>query len=371
MFNIVIRSDFSLADLSNLHQSGAAVVKTPHIGNIYPNNLAVAQQRIPLLLNDRTIGHKDRNFHPHLLIENKQATVVACDQSLTYHSTFTRRVNGYTIGSSVVDVHTNKLRNIFPQTRIETYTQYQQRHKLIFLSILDILIRDHFQLFERYVDSNGKIEYIKPSCYQAVNIQKIHGLSNLKEGWLIPNILTIFICGICEAVDFNTHETYHLSGPDMVRYIGKLQPALNSLYNQVKLHSSLELPDSLDYYLIPASEMRLAVHKSRKNILDNLMSAYLDMTSYEQLRRMSMRTASSEQRKIMLTKIMKARKSDKRHLTEAVKMCPDIFYDIASASYLSQHDLSSASDLYVHPWGINTPIDNVQSAIRDMKRLLS
>lgn len=66
-FNILIHDDISLDELIKINESGGRVLKTPHIGNIYPNNLAIISLGIPTLLYDRTIGTKDENFHPYKL----------------------------------------------------------------------------------------------------------------------------------------------------------------------------------------------------------------------------------------------------------------------------------------------------------------
>ncbi len=60
-----------------IDKSGGRVLKTPHIGNIYPNNLALIALGIPTLLYDRTIGSKDKSFQPHKLIYNGVAKQIA------------------------------------------------------------------------------------------------------------------------------------------------------------------------------------------------------------------------------------------------------------------------------------------------------
>ncbi|MBL7057734.1 hypothetical protein ISS03_00165 [Patescibacteria group bacterium] len=370
MFNIVICNNLSFADLRDLHNRGMPVIKTPHVGNMYPNNLAVAKIGIPLLLNDRTIGYKDKNFHPHLIIQSGKYEAIACDKKFTPHNVFQKRVNGYEIGSSVVNIHTAKLRRIFPNTRIETYTEYQQRHISIFTEIVNLLLRNYYQLFGKYVDTNGTIHLIQPSNESSISKDKIFGITNAHEGWLLPNIITILICGICEILDYQTYQSYHLSGPDMVRYIGQLRPTLNDLYDHICKHSSLPIPPHLDYFLIPASEMRFAVHKSQESILNDLIDSYLSTKTNRQNRSSQMQSATEDQKKELIATITRERKAHNNVFAQAVNTCKGIFYDIHSAKYLSQHDLFESSDLYVHPWGIKTPIEEIVHTVKYMKKFL-
>lgn len=76
-FHILIHDDISIAQLIEIDKNGGRVLKTPHIGNIYPNNLALISLGIPTLLYDRTIGIKDKSFHPHKIVYNGIAEEIA------------------------------------------------------------------------------------------------------------------------------------------------------------------------------------------------------------------------------------------------------------------------------------------------------
>ncbi|PSO44287.1 MAG: hypothetical protein BRC22_02740, partial [Parcubacteria group bacterium QH_9_35_7] len=70
LFDVQERKDINLKALAQINRGGGSVVKTPHVGNWYPNNLAVAQTGIHMLAYDRNIGRKDSNFHPHKVIKD-------------------------------------------------------------------------------------------------------------------------------------------------------------------------------------------------------------------------------------------------------------------------------------------------------------
>ena len=76
-FKISIHDDISIADLLVINKRGGVVLKTPHVGNIYPNNLAIASLGIPMLFYDRTLGNKDFNFHPNKIIVGGKSEILA------------------------------------------------------------------------------------------------------------------------------------------------------------------------------------------------------------------------------------------------------------------------------------------------------
>ena len=58
----------SLNDLVALRAQGFSVLKSPHVGNQHPSNLACAALQLPLEMVTFTSPSKDVNFHPHLRI---------------------------------------------------------------------------------------------------------------------------------------------------------------------------------------------------------------------------------------------------------------------------------------------------------------
>ena len=109
-FTCDLRTDFSLQQLVDLHRAGQPVVKTPHVGNAYPNNLACASVGLPMLFVDHTVSGKDRNFHPQCVIVNGQSEVIADHGQLLTHATVAKSATIvdarlFPVGAKVADCH--------------------------------------------------------------------------------------------------------------------------------------------------------------------------------------------------------------------------------------------------------------------------
>jgi len=150
-FKISIHDDISIADLVDINKRGGVVLKTPHVGNIYPNNLAMAFLGIPMLFYDRTLGKKDFNFHPHKLIVDGKSEILADPNILTSHSVITHISKGFpyphAVGTKLVDFHMSVLKRSLPQAHCFTYTEYVQKNKHEVLQILEAVTNLHPNLW--------------------------------------------------------------------------------------------------------------------------------------------------------------------------------------------------------------------------------
>lgn len=135
-FHILIHDDISIAQLIEIDKNGGRVLKTPHIGNIYPNNLALISLGIPTLLYDRTIGIKDKCFHPHKIVYNGIAEQIADPDIFSTHSRVKYQPKNFVlrenfVGRKISDLHLDILRQALPRGNFFTYTQYLKDNKKI------------------------------------------------------------------------------------------------------------------------------------------------------------------------------------------------------------------------------------------------
>ncbi len=369
MLKVQIRNDLSFSDLVNLQSSGKSVIKTPHVGNVYLNNLLVADLGIKMLFYDRTLGYKDFNFHPHRVVRAKEDPIdIASPEILTTHNVVNCRkdlgfISGLCQDMSIVDFHMNSLQTVIPDIDAITYTDYLQEHKSLVMKILKMLNQDPRILSEwnRYVDTFGILQQRSPGSWLDVE-PFIFGLTNSQFGWLIPNSITILLSGIIEAVVTGCNEVFHLSGPDMVRYINMHKRFFMLAQSVV---DASDIPVDIIFNLIPVAENRLVVPSSYKESLDNLIDAYINIKSAEISRgALAKKVTDSTERSALFDNFKKQRAKEREALQIAISECTVIFYDIRSARYFSQYDMLAGESLYYHPWTIEAPLEDISKAMK-------
>ena len=164
-FHILIHDDISIAELMEINKNGGRVLKTPHIGNIYPNNLALISLGIPTLLYDRTIGIKDKSFYPHKIVYNGIAEQIADPTILSTHSRVKRQPKNFIfrenlVGRKITDLHLAILKQALPRGNFFTYTQYLEDNKEIASEIVKVIAKKFPQIWYRFVNEEGSIEKI-------------------------------------------------------------------------------------------------------------------------------------------------------------------------------------------------------------------
>ncbi len=364
-FDLVTRDDLSLADLVRMHQAGASVLKTPHVGNIYPNNLAIAMLGLPLVLVDRTIGHKDRNFHPHQLIHERRAEVVAPGDVLTTHAkivrTPSRFAERFTVGARVMDAHMKALREALPHADLMTETERQRRDPEFFSSLFETLHHGAPHAWERYVREDGVVMQRKPTDgWKQICDEGIHGLvPDHANGWITPNIWALIADAVSQWRLRGTSQLFELSGPDMVIYIGKHQEELHQCYHAVRQHLFPALPETMTCVIVPVAEMRLIVPVEQRAALEALVDAYLSLGAFRVQTAEQMRGLTVEARATLSLMITEKRYGLNTRLRETVQACPDLVYNIRHASYLSQYDMLTGTKFFIHPWGVETPMREI------------
>ncbi len=372
-FSVIARTDLSLHNLHAMYRSGGSVMKTPHVGNIYPCNLGVAQVGIPMVFYDRTFGSRDRNFHPHGVIRGGKFEVLSEDHLLTTHATSQQMSSlapeWFSVGASMKHGHMRALRAAIPDMEGDLYTDILLKQANDLLPMLEIAFRAMPSLWERAVSEDGIVESVSFDTWDTLLKTGIFGVTHPNAGVLIPNTLNILLLTILDAKEKGIVEAYHLSGPDMITYINRLEKDLHFLYDTIRLAlSDWRLPETLSLHIVPVADMRFAVVKTRQNALDTLVDAYLAYTNNNRLHGERMRSASATDQARVKSEVVLLRRAEREHLIRAVHECPDVLYSIYDRNAPSQYDVLDAGGLYVHPWAIHAQMSELMAAMRQFER---
>ncbi len=372
-FLITPNDRLSLADLAALAKRGAYVVKTPHVGNAYPNNLAVASLGIPLLLVDQTIGARDRNFHPHRLIAGGRAETIADGSVLTTHARVTRAPSRFAerfpLGARTAEAHVRALRDAFPRAAIETESQRARRCQEILLPLLEILTDLAPHEWRRRVDGAGCVrDAVCTRGWRGVAADGIHGFSADGAGWIVPNAWNLLADGVIGSLESGRDTVYELSGPDMIRYYKKLLPEMSRLYDLLRPRFPRRLPETVRMEMAPAAEMRLVTTRRRAAALEALVEAHLRLDAHHHAGGF-LRALDGARKE----EAIRAHGANRARLVERVRAaahdCPEIFYRIEEANCLTQYDLLGGEELWVHPWGVEAPLGRLRDALALFARL--
>lgn len=373
-FPVIVRTDLSLHDLYLIHRSGGSVMKTPHVGNVYPCNLGIANIGIPMVFYDRTFGDRDRNFHPHGVIRGGHFEKLSEDHVLTTHA-ISNCVSAlapewFSKGTSMKHGHMQALRAAIPNMEGDVYTNILASRAKDLLPILEGAFQAMPRLWNRYVHEDGLVREATYRSWNQLLSSGILGVTHSNYGALIPNTLNILLLTILEAKEKRVADVFHLSGPDMIVYIKRLDLELHCLYDAIRCTlSEWNLPETLSFHIVPTVDMRFVVVQTRKPALDHLIDTYLTYTQNNRLYGERMRDVSVSEREQVKTEVTHLRYAERERLIRAVHECPDVLYSIYDQNAPSQYDVLDAGGLYVHPWAIHAPMHELASAMRQFERL--
>ena len=367
MFRIELISNISLAQIMELVAAGVSVAKTPHVGNVYLANLVVAQLGIPLRLVDTNLGGRDELFHPHRIIAGGAHEEIADPNVFSTHARVMQQpllfADRFVLGSRVLDAHVQALRDAVPGVKCETWGEYVRRNEKIARAVLKALGHSWNHQWERFVSTSGVPEKRVSGFYPGAHV---FGLDSLEEGWVIPNIVAILVDQVIEARLTGQCDIYHLSGPQMVTYINSYGADLSRMYDQVRAAlSSWNLPETLTLKLVPAADLRLAVPIQHRAALDELVNAHLEIPQREHERARVIKAAcNTVERQSLISAAHPERALDKQRLKNAVANCPGVFNDPKDKASITQYDLLSGVELYVHPWMLEATVGEVAAAVK-------
>lgn len=292
-----IRDDLSTRDVICLTRS-RLVRATPHVGNWTPARLVLPTLGVSVLCVDHTIGLRDKNTNPHLLIRGGEAHAI-CDHPdrLTTHAFATRRVHGsaHPVGASLSDVHVGAIRSLYPDASVVTHTEHLSANAEITLRVLEEVTRlSSGYAWWRYVTSDGTVRSCRkeelPHAWEVFE-PNIFPLTSGKSGWLIHNRAAILMDIVEQSQMGEEPEIYHLSGPDMVRYLGGEMKAISRMYTHVRDRLGLR-QETITINLVPFASFRFATRASQGDACARLCTALAGGRSGERVLRDCLEEAS-------------------------------------------------------------------------------
>lgn len=262
-----IRDDLTVHDIREL-ASTRLVEVTPHVGNWTPARLVQPTLGVYILCVDHTIGSKDRNAHPHLLIQGGHArTLSQHADKLTTHNHVTERASRrHRVGTSLSEVHVGAIRRLHPSAHIATHTEHLREHRELTLAVLELVTElSPSYAWWRSVDTEGGVTNFKskhlPRTWREYR-DTIFSLSCETHGWLVHNRIAILMDVIQQSRGGVESEIFHLSGPDMVRYLGSEIEVISRMYDYVRARMGLKQSD-VTINLIPFANFRFATRSSQ------------------------------------------------------------------------------------------------------------
>lgn len=363
--NLITTNNESLSSLADKAEQGFSVLRSAHVGNARAYNLAIANEKIDMMLVDHTITGKDRNYRPEAVIRDGEMTQVAEMGQLAF-----RTVAVIDEQSGYLDrLHTDVLREAFPRTQITTNTEYLRHNERLTGEIVKSAANLMPELFVRIVpaDEVTAIEDARAAVALALDgrSMQIADDPRTERVALLPNEVDIVANFVIEALRSERSAQYHISGPDMVNYMTRPKSKddqrtpleiVNALYAELASTASFreKLPEELTVNLVPGAHARFATTTERAGELDKLLyalgDATVDLTDLNRQRGEFFRSAAA--RDGNAKKAFVARSNDERQgILAAFKSisdrCSDLFVGPTDAPYISQYDVRAEGGLYV------------------------
>ena len=368
-FEIDIHADLSLAELIKIHNAGGVVLKTPHVGNIYPNNLAIATLGIPMLFYDRTIGRKDHAFRPHQIIWDGGSELIADANKLTTHAVVITPSKVWGVaaeaGTPIVKVHMSAFRTALPRANCFTYTDYIQRNAPMVTRILQTVTKHYPSVWTRVVAPDGTPFKASASNWGDIAARGVFGLNDMRRGWLIPTVISILLHGTVDIARARTNDVYLLSGPHMFRYVPQYGSVLNGLYDFVRADLGAVLPDLVHCHIIPVFDMRFVIENQHRNYLDRLVNQYLEFFRLDSSFRET--NAAPDLDVHITSKVVIKRDIQATISAVFASFGATMFYDTRWNSF-TQYDLINSDGLYIPEWAINATLDKVSRAFTFLRK---
>lgn len=321
-----VRDDLSMADIKRLARKHLVRV-TPHVGNWTPARLVLPSLGVHILCVDSTIGLRDINAHPHLYIRDGFSQQI-CDHPtvLTTHARMTTKPSccKSETGSLLSEVHIGAVKRLFPDASVSTHNEHLRQTEALTLAVAEEVYRlSPRYLVWRAVSADGEVTTYSREYLQSLSADNFAGvdlfpLKNKRAGVLLHNRVAILMDLIEQSQMGEEPEIYHLSGPDMVRYIDQEQKALSKMYDHVRKRFRLR-QESITLNLVPFASFRFATRASQAPACERLCAA------------------------------LAAGSADPQTLGPYVREAYDVFAHSETKNYFSQHDMLALSEQVVVP----------------------
>ena len=358
---IIEKPDVSINDLIQIQADGISVLRSAHVGNLSPYNLALAQSGVRILLVDHNITGKDKNYFPELAASTTGTERLVRDGLLSSRTVLD---TGDTKDARYLDqFHIRTIEKAIPNSQLITNTDYVRKHDAIANEVLSISAACMPELFTRIVTADGSTKHVDDGTRRLQEkgaLQLADDPRTVDGAVLIPNAVDIVLNFLIEALDSGEAVQYHLSGPAMVQYVLKqkepMLPVLQMLYSDIVSKASFgsKLPDCLLVNLVPTAEAKFATTSARQPQLDNLLAVIAAGESGKQLLAAARASffkedACTDPRERQTLEDLQ--RSEQARLVGAIALAaeatPEHFTEPRSTGFITQYDVLNEGGLYV------------------------
>jgi hypothetical protein len=252
-------------------------------------------------------------------------------------------------GVRMSDSHVRALTNALPQAQVETWGNVLAREGDVFLAALDRVHADFgdeaLALWIRLVDSRGETETGRPRSWAEVR-ERIYRLTNETEGWILPNEFNVLLGTLLQHRQAPRKlQVFHLSGPDMFRYIGEMRPLLERFAASLRFLCSGE---DLELAIVPAAHIRFVGLAQDAAAIGALWNGIQEAVRHNEDMRRRLSACSRELKPGLVQEAILGRKRLTESLREAASGCGGSLRDPSEQCLPSQYDLlAPGAGLYV------------------------
>ena len=342
----------SVNELVELQIEGFSVMRSAHVGNLRPYNLTLVDAGIPMLLVDHNITGKDKNYFPGMVLSQDTVTQIAADGLISCRA---RTVTG----KFVDEVHVAAISEAFPNSTVFTNTEYLQKNKAVAAEIVNLAVTYFPKEFKRLVLADGTTLAVNDASEYVKKIgimQLSDDVRAERKAVLIPNMIDIAINFVIEMLATERDEQFHISGPDMIRYITSIHSELSAFYEIITQKASFgnRLPARLLVQLVPAASAVFATTKryesQLRSVFTGLDESTVALAELGAKRKEFFKSSSrndSAQRHLFLAKVMAQESIVKQASVTRLKAVPGLFTPSNQRGYITQYDVLKDGGLFV------------------------
>ncbi len=360
---MVTEWDMSINDLLAEQAAGRSVLRSPHVGNMSPHNMALLAAGIPAWLVDYVPAATDYNYRTETVMEAGESRVIArAGGRLACRTTVED-------GSAtwLDEYHNAALARALPGARFETNTEYLRRHESVAAEIAGLISVEFPEVFDRLVSEDGLASKLYGSGSDIAEKISSAGIMQLNddprsgEAVVMTNAASLLATFVIEALESGEAAQFHISGSAFYIYAYKnnLPENMNAMYQTLRSRASFgpKLPELLKVVIVPAADAVLATTHERRAALDKLAGQgaeyFSAAASLEADRRdfFGANMARADSDKAAFLRELKTRKAAINDLAagfvELVADCPEVIADRASRPFVTQYDVIKEGGLYV------------------------
>lgn len=361
----------SINDLVGLQERGFSVMRSAHVGNLSPYNLTLAASGIRMLLVDHNVTGVDKNYFPEKQLSQGSSVELASDGLV---------VSRVPTSTGFLDEqHIGAMRQALPEATFFTNTEYLQTNDSVASEITALALTYKPELFERIVKADGTTAQVANGA-ELVDTLGILQLASdpraERPAVIMPNLLDILINFVVESLESDQQTQYHISGPDMIRYINSLQTDLQDLYQVVRNNASFgtRLPAVLTVQLVPAADARFATtspyEKDLEAVFEEFDAATVALRALNTKRKnfFTQQDQTNQARQEFIAKSNAEKLAIEQSLVQQTERVPGLFTPSRQPGFITQYDVIN-DGLAIAPANVSKPLGELSTITKELVAL--